>query len=328
MTGELQPLDQQFPIVDGQGQPTLYFIRWAQQRQIDIVDSITLQDLQDYLTAHKLVAGNGIGLAPDGDINNSPTISAKVQEILDQITNVRGSILYRGNATWTALAPGTAGYLLSTNGAGADPSWIAPPSGSTPWYWSPPTAASFTLSNGGGATNMVLTDDTDCGLIIEPNTFAGPAVLSHAFALVTLASSTANWTLTARFEGSCNGEFEYNGFGLCLYESGTGKFIEFDYQRTYGQLPSIAVDYWNSASSFNSDQRIMHSTKHPWLRVVHAGGNYTFQISACGKRWITILVAGDTAFLAGRADKVGFTMGCARATDIYWQYTCQNFSVA
>jgi hypothetical protein len=325
MSGQLQPLDQKFAIVDANGQPTEYFIRWAQQRQIDITDSLTVAMLEDYLDAHMLVAGNGIGLAPNGSLKSPPTITAKVQEILDQISATRGTVLYRGAAGWAALAPGTAGQFLQTAGAGADPLWAAGGGGSTPWYWSPPTAASFTLSNGAGATNMILTDDTDCGLIIDPNTFA--AGLSHAFALRTLASSTANWTMTARFEGSCNGEFEYNGFGLVLYESATNKFIEFDYQRTYGQVPSIAIDYWTAAGTFSSDQRILHATKHPWLRVVHAGGLYTFQISACGKRWITILAPADTAFLAGRADKVGFAMGCARATDIYWQYTCQNFSI-
>lgn len=125
MPGNIQPLDQKFAIVDSRGNPTDYFIRWAQQKQIDISGSITLSDLQTYLTAHKLQAGTGIGLTPDGNINNSPTISAKVQEILDQITSTRGAVVYRGSLGWAALLPGTSGYVLSTNGAGADPSWIA-----------------------------------------------------------------------------------------------------------------------------------------------------------------------------------------------------------
>jgi hypothetical protein len=49
MAGELQPLDLQFPIVDAQGRPTQYFIRWAQQRQIDIGDSATETDLLEGL---------------------------------------------------------------------------------------------------------------------------------------------------------------------------------------------------------------------------------------------------------------------------------------
>lgn len=129
MPGNLQPLDQKFAIVDAQGNPTDYFTRWAQQRQIDIVDSITLADLQAYLTAHMLREGSGIQFTPDGDINNSPLIAADVQEILDQVSATRGVVLYRGLLGWAALAPGTAGFVLSTNGAGADPTWIAPPAG-------------------------------------------------------------------------------------------------------------------------------------------------------------------------------------------------------
>lgn len=44
---------------------------------------------------------------------------------LDAITATRGSILYRGASGWVGLAPGTSGYHLRTNGAGADPTWEA-----------------------------------------------------------------------------------------------------------------------------------------------------------------------------------------------------------
>jgi hypothetical protein len=125
VAGELQPLDQQFAIVDAQGRPTQYFTRWAQQRQIDITEAITLDQLGDYLAAHLLHAGNGIGLTPDGNLASGPTITAKVQEILDQISTTRGVVLYRGAAAWAALAPGAAGLFLQTAGAGADPLWAA-----------------------------------------------------------------------------------------------------------------------------------------------------------------------------------------------------------
>lgn len=37
----------------------------------------------------------------------------------------QGSVLFRGAATWQALAPGTSGYVLTTGGAGANPSWAS-----------------------------------------------------------------------------------------------------------------------------------------------------------------------------------------------------------
>lgn len=42
---------------------------------------------------------------------------------------VQGSILYRNATVWTALAPGTAGQFLKTNGAGANPAWADTVSG-------------------------------------------------------------------------------------------------------------------------------------------------------------------------------------------------------
>jgi hypothetical protein len=51
--------------------------------------------------------------------------------ILDNIlSSSRGTIIYRGVAAWSALAPGTAGNFLQTAGAGADPSWQAAPGSS------------------------------------------------------------------------------------------------------------------------------------------------------------------------------------------------------
>lgn len=125
MAGQPQPLDQKFGIVDRNGNPTEYFIRWAQQRQSDIGDAITMDDLLAYLLAHKLQEGTGIQLTPSGNLSDEPVISADVQEILDQITSTRGAIIYRGLLGWAALLPGTAGEVLKTNGPGADPSWGA-----------------------------------------------------------------------------------------------------------------------------------------------------------------------------------------------------------
>lgn len=129
MAGNLQPLVNNQRIVKNDGTPTDYFIRWAQQKQIDIGAGITaeqaLEIITQYLADHELQAGSGIQITPSGNVSDNPTIAAEVQAILDQITNVRGSILFRGAAGWEALAPGTNGYFLKTNGDGGDPAWAA-----------------------------------------------------------------------------------------------------------------------------------------------------------------------------------------------------------
>lgn len=130
MAGDLQPLDDKFAIVGPDGRPTLYFIKWAQQKQIDIQGAITETQFNEllvqYLLDHQLQEGSGIQITPSGNLSDSPTIAADAQEILDQISTTQGSIIYRNASDWVALAPGTAGYLLETNGAGADPAWVAP----------------------------------------------------------------------------------------------------------------------------------------------------------------------------------------------------------
>lgn len=81
MAGDLQPLDEKFAIVESDGRPTLYFIKWAQQRQIDITASITSEQFNElllaYLLAHQLQEGDGIALTPSGNIDDSPEISVR-----------------------------------------------------------------------------------------------------------------------------------------------------------------------------------------------------------------------------------------------------------
>lgn len=47
-------------------------------------------------------------------------------QVLDSVLGTtQGAVLFRNSTIWTTLAPSTAGFVLSTNGAGADPSWVA-----------------------------------------------------------------------------------------------------------------------------------------------------------------------------------------------------------
>ncbi|MFY7695042.1 MAG: hypothetical protein ACOVQK_01750 [Cyanobium sp.] len=43
--------------------------------------------------------------------------------VLDFITSTQGAMLYRASSQWFGLGPSTTGYVLQTNGAGANPTW-------------------------------------------------------------------------------------------------------------------------------------------------------------------------------------------------------------
>lgn len=51
-------------------------------------------------------------------------IAGGVTALLDSIGLTQGDILYRNATEWVVLAPGTAGYVLTTGGAGANPAWM------------------------------------------------------------------------------------------------------------------------------------------------------------------------------------------------------------
>jgi hypothetical protein len=57
--------------------------------------------------------------------NSGANISCSISAsgLLDVLGSTRGSVLYRAAGGWAPLTPGTAGQFLTTQGAGADPTW-------------------------------------------------------------------------------------------------------------------------------------------------------------------------------------------------------------
>lgn len=101
------------------------------------------QPPKTHASSHQSGGGDAIKLddfaAPDDntDLDASSTkhglmpkwTSALISALLDLISTTRGVILYRGAAAWAALSPGTDGDVLTTHGAGADPTWETPSGG-------------------------------------------------------------------------------------------------------------------------------------------------------------------------------------------------------
>jgi len=76
------------------------------------------------------------------------TDSISHQAMLNGISITQGALLYRGFATWDALTPGTAGQVLQTGGAAANPSWVSVAGALTPWTQNI-DGATFDLTTGG-----------------------------------------------------------------------------------------------------------------------------------------------------------------------------------
>lgn len=120
--------------------------------------------------------------------------------------SARGDILYRNATVWTVLAPGTAGYVLSTNGAGADPSWVAQSGG----------------GGGGTVTSVsVVTANGVSGSVANPTTT--PAI-TLTLGNITPTSVAASGTVTgSNLSGTNTGDQTITLTGN-VTGSGTGSF--------------------------------------------------------------------------------------------------------
>jgi hypothetical protein len=69
-------------------------------------------------SAYSVVAANAGATAP-----TYQTLTSLIDNAFAAST--QGSVLYRGAAGWAALGPSTSGFVLQTNGAAANPSWVS-----------------------------------------------------------------------------------------------------------------------------------------------------------------------------------------------------------
>lgn len=121
----LQELSKQFPIVDPNLVPSDYLLQYLRDRGgfLSEVDQKIASLLEN-----EIIAGDGLeggGFLGEGSV----TLSANASSILDLISTDQGSVLYRDSDEWKALAPGTSGQFLKTNGTGANPEWATPSGG-------------------------------------------------------------------------------------------------------------------------------------------------------------------------------------------------------
>ena len=145
--------------------------------------------------AANLVAGELAINTADGKLyfeNSSGVVTllaaSNITSMLDGISTTQGDILYRGASSWAALSPGTAGYVLQTNGVGANPSWVISSGGGA--------VTSFSAGSTGFTPNTATT-----GAITLAGTlgvgFGGTGLATYTIGDTVYASATTTITKLA-----------------------------------------------------------------------------------------------------------------------------------
>lgn len=221
--------------------------------------------------------------------------------VLDTISSTRGTVLFRGAAAWSALAPGVAGNVLATAGAGADPSWVAPGGGGSSFgYEASPTVpvlANFTLLNAGTAT---LTAGVG-GLRLD---VPGSAT-NMRLAKLNAGPPATPYTLKARvvpLPPLASGA--YPG-GVFFMNSVSGKIL------FWGRFQNqVLSQSWTNFTTFNANVISPTNTSggayFPWFGLKNDGTTVSFLTSADGKDWYTLGTTQTLASFLISVDTVGF----------------------
>jgi hypothetical protein len=127
-----------------------------------------------------------------------PSLTSTLGDLGDvTITSgAQGDILYRGASVWQNLAAGTAGYVLTSGGAGANPSWSA----------SGGTSTSFT-NYIAGDTEAVVTGDARSGsnVLSIGSTIARDTEIADAMGTATNSFAPISVTIAAASNAAMSG---------------------------------------------------------------------------------------------------------------------------
>jgi len=89
----------------------------------EVVGVQTFIELSDVPSSYAAKGGYIVAVNSGATGLTFDTLSGLIDSLVG--TPTQGDILYRSSTGWVALAPGVAGYVLQTNGTGANPSWVA-----------------------------------------------------------------------------------------------------------------------------------------------------------------------------------------------------------
>jgi hypothetical protein len=223
-------------------------------------DNITAATLRGVL--NDIVASGNIGTIASGLLlgNNTGNVAAPItltpSNALDIIGSTQGSILARSGTGWTAVAPGTAGYILTTEGGAALPQWTAPPGVATigtPGLVSPDGIT--TTVNGSGVISTfggwsllaTITVSGTATATISDTTHLTNAYLQYKIVLLNIIPQTTQQPLQLLLHSG--GAFKNTGYFSNIYWSVGGAFTQSASTTTYIPLNQNSANANNGAAA-------------------------------------------------------------------------------
>jgi hypothetical protein len=182
-------------------------------------------------TANRVLADNGSGADP-----SFKTLTALLDAVFG---SAQGDVLYRGASLWAALAPGTSGNFLQTQGASANPQWAAVTGLSA-------IADGDLLANTSGGSAVPVATTLSALLDYVFGSAQGDLLYRGASAWAALAPGTSGQFLktqgsSANPQWATVGAGAGGGFTLDAVTTGTSHTVTLSANQT--------ITYWSSATA-------------------------------------------------------------------------------
>lgn len=268
-------------------------------------------------------AAIAIGIKASGAVNPAPntdsrwiTVDAGTPPLastdLDLVLgSTRGAIPYRGASGWTSRNPGTAGYVWTSAGTGADPDWAASAGGGVAGGNTPiipriykPTKVSSGFNNtlvGSGTPTSV---DTEVGILLTCSGASGN------FSYRTPPATP--YEFTALFScGPVNGSVPFFGFS-----DGTKYQVLYCPNISFTDAGKSIVISYSSIGVFNATHATVITGTHGdrvWMRIGDDGTNVSFKVSLDGVNFVTIYTVAKASGYLGASGYTRVVFGSSAA---------------